>query len=655
MSSYREFVGEISGRVADNAEVSEVRISNLQDALTVLRPEVALVLDHPQGPTAILRRRGLWLLVQRIGKRRRWTSQGRLLRRLGRAPVTCSFIRPRNKTTGMRTAPGEPPPRPLDRAIRLLKIEREDVGVVAIYAAALGLLSMAVPVTVQALVNTVAFGTLLQPLIVLTLLLALALLGALYLRALQFRIVEMLQRRVFVRVVSELSHILPRVRADVFRKANGGELLNRFFDVFTTQKAVSSLVLGGIDALLLTLVGLTLLALYHPALLAFDIAMMLGAFVVFFLLGKGGTRTALRESKAKYTIAAWLEEMARHQVEVKTEGGSHLARRHADALAFNYLQERAGHFRIVYRQYIGTLVLQVAASVALLALGGYLVIERSLSLGQLVAAEIIVTAVVAALAKLGGKIEIFFDLLAALDKLGVVLDLPVEQEAVAVRSTRVIGRQLQVKGWKACDDRESFSFDVHPGDVVLLAEWPGSAREALADALAGVMLASGTTVSLDGVTQSELGLSMWRSHVALVREPELLADSVAEHLSSAHPTVTEEAMWQALDAVGLVREVEALTRGLNAPISDLRGTWSREQNVRLTLARALLSKTDHLVIDGALDAIRVQDRERFLHSEMAHRVGLIIFSYGAGLQGSANRVVNFSDDTAPAATEPADA
>ena len=224
----------------------------------------------------------------------------------------------------------------------------------------------------------------------LTVLLALALTGAGILRALQIRIAEMLQRRLFVRLVTEIGARLPRVSGTALRDANGPELLNRFFDVFTTQKSVASLLLGGIDAVLIGLVGLIVLAFYHPALLAFDLVLILGAAFVLIPLGRGGTATSIAESKAKYAVVGWLEEMARHPLSFKLAGGDDLARFQVETLARSYLDKRDRHFRIVYRQVVGALSIEVVASVALLAVGGLLVIERQLSIGQLVAAELIV-------------------------------------------------------------------------------------------------------------------------------------------------------------------------------------------------------------------------------------------------------------------------
>ena len=280
-----------------------------------------------------------------------------------------------NQTTSAR-------PSPLRRARQLLALDGQDIAVIVIYGVALGLLSLAVPVAVQSLVNTVAFGSLIQPLIVLTVLLALALTGAGILRALQIRIAEMLQRRLFVRLVTEIGARLPRVSGTALRDANGPELLNRFFDVFTTQKSVASLLLGGIDAVLIALVGLIVLAFYHPALLAFDIVLILGAVFVLIPLGRGGTATSIAESKAKYAVVGWLEEMARHPLSFKLAGGDDLARFQVETLARSYLDKRDRHFRIVYRQVVGALGIEVVASVALLAVGGLLVIERQLSVSS---------------------------------------------------------------------------------------------------------------------------------------------------------------------------------------------------------------------------------------------------------------------------------
>ncbi len=257
-------------------------------------------------------------------------------------------------------------PSPLRRLMGLLRPEARDIGVVIVYAIGVGVLSLAVPITALAVVNTTALATLVQQLAVLCLALLVSLGLASLLRALQAIVVEYLQQRIFVRVVADLAYRLPRVELKAFDRQHGPELVNRFFDVLTVQKASATLFLDGVAVVLQMLVGLGLLAFYHQVLLGFDLFLLAGlAFVV--LLGRGAVSSAIRESRAKYQVAGWIEEMARHPVAFKFNGGPYFARERADELARQYLVARQSHFRIVLRQIVFALGLQTAASTALLA------------------------------------------------------------------------------------------------------------------------------------------------------------------------------------------------------------------------------------------------------------------------------------------------
>ncbi len=494
---------------------------------------------------------------------------------------------------------------PLRRVRQLLMLDRQDIVVVIIYGIALGLLSLAVPVAVQSLVNTVAFGSLLQPLVVLTVLLAVALTGAAVLRALQIRIAEMLQRRLFVRIVAEIGARLPRVSADALRQKNGPELLNRFFDVFTTQKSVTSLLLGGVDAVLIALVGLIVLAFYHPVLLAFDLVLIVSAAVVLVPLGRGGTASSIAESKAKYAVAGWLEEMARHPLSFKLAGGEELARGKVEDLAGDYLEQRRRHFRVVFRQVIGALAIEVLASVTLLAVGGFLVIERQLSIGQLVAAELIVTAVVASIAKLGGKVEIFYDLVAAVDKLGEILDLPLErQDGDAPSEEEPCGflrlRDVEL-GRGSRHSAAPISMELHPGDRVSLSAVSYAITEDLVDAIFGLDPVESGVIEIDGHDTRDLTLSSLRSRVALVRDAELFPGCILDNLHAANHLLTADEAWEVLDRVGLRDVVKALPLGLQTVLLADGTPLTRPQATALTVARALAADPSLLILDRTLD------------------------------------------------------
>ncbi len=545
-----------------------------------------------------------------------------------------------------------PRPSPLRRARQLLALDRQDIGVIVIYGVALGLLSLAVPVAVQSLVNTVAFGSLIQPLAVLTVLLAVALIGAAILRALQVRVAEMLQRRLFVRMVTEIGGRLARVSPRALREANGPELLNRFFDVFTTQKSVASLLLGGVDAVLIALVGLLVLAFYHPALLAFDLMLILGAALVLIPLGRGGTGTSIAESKAKYAVVGWLEEMARHPLSFKLAGGEQLAQAQVERLAGSYLDQRDRHFRVVFRQVVGALSIEVIASVALLAVGGLLVIERQLSIGQLVAAELIVTAVVASIAKLGGKVETFYDLVAAVDKLGEILDLPLERQDgvdLPLDDSEASGLLLDdVRVDSRLGVRPlSISMKLAPGERVAMtggSEWEASS---IVDSIFGLSVPNGV-IEVDGHDVRDLALRELRSRIALVRGAEILPGCVLDNLRAANPDLTPDEAWQTLQRVDLADAVKALPDGLQTPISSDGAPLSQLQVTALAIARALAGKPSVLILDRTLDGIDTQSAVRIADRLLSKRdSAVLIVSEEPVIHACTDRHIDIADFVTP--------
>ena len=515
-------------------------------------------------------------------------------------------------------SPGAPIP-PVRRLFGLLRAERQDVWVVVLYAMGVGLLALGTPIAVQALVNTVAFGTLVQPLFILVLLLFAGLLFAATLRALQTWVVEILQRRLFLRVVADLAYRLPRVRLSVFDHRHGPEIVNRFFDVFTVQKATASLLVDGVEDVLSAGGGLLLLAFYHPLLLAFDVVLISVIAFIFFGLGRGAIRSSIRESATKYKVASWLEEMVQHPVAMKLAGAPEFARHRVDALAGAYLIARRDHFRVVFRQIIGSLILQVVASTSLLGLGGWLVIHRQLTLGQLVASELVVAAVVVALTKMGKHLNNFYDLIAAVDKLGFLVDLPLERNEGRNRPPESNLRgacmefrnvSLAIEGHGAV--LQNVSFRIDSGERIAVTGPSGGGKSMLVDAMFALRDPHHGLIEIDGCDIRELHLNNLRDRVALVKQAEIVEGSVADNLSMGRPWIGTEEEWKSLAAVGLHEERDRLPEGLSTRLVSGGSPLSTGQALRLTLARALAGRPAFLVCDFPIGTIDQSCRLRVL-------------------------------------------
>ncbi|HEU4404562.1 MAG TPA: ABC transporter ATP-binding protein [Polyangiaceae bacterium] len=504
-------------------------------------------------------------------------------------------------------------PSPAERLWGLLRAERADVWVVVAYAVTIGLLSLAVPVAVQSLVNTVAFGSLVQPIVVLTLLVLAGLGFANALRALQARVVELIQERLFVRAAADLAFRLPRVRAGAFAGHHGPELVNRFFDVLTVQKGAAALLLDGLALVLQTAIGMVLLAFYHPLLLAFDVVLLGAVAFLLLVMGRGATGTAVDESKAKYAVAAWLEELARHPATFKGPGGGAFALGRVDELCRRYLGARRRHFRVLFRQIVGALALHAAASAALLGIGGWLVVARQLTLGQLVAAELIVSAVVAGVAKFGKHLETYYDLAAAVDKLGHLVDLPLEREGGDAIPAGAGAPLVELRGaagpaGPARGAAGGVDFALAAGDRVALTGPNGAGKTALLELLYGLHDPSSGALLVGGAPAAEVSLEAWRRGVAFVGGHEVFEATVADNVAMGRAEVGPDEVRRALAAVGLLEAVRGLPEGIHTPLATGGAPLSPGQAGLLALARALAGRPRAVLVDGVLDALDARAR-----------------------------------------------
>lgn len=564
-------------------------------------PAIA-VLGGPMPLVLVSRgRRGRRFLIAEIGPTGRETAsltERALISRYGAGALTWVDLEPAMPLEPVRIEPGRGPTSPWTRAFALLSLDRNDIAVVLVYALAIGALTLAAPAAVQALVNNVAFGTALQPVVVLTLLLAVGLGFSAVLRAFQSVVVEVVQQRLFVRVVSDLARRLPRVERSALVRRDGRELANRFFDVVTIQKAVASLLISGLGLVLQTFIGFALLAVYHPMLLAFDVALALVLVVVILVLGRGAVRSALDESAAKYEAAAWIETLAARPLLFKTARGPEHAADRADELAHRYLDARRRHFRRLLAQTVGGMAIQVLASTALLGLGGALVLDGQITLGQLVAAELVVAALGTAFGSIGKQLEQVYDLVAAVNKLSVLIDLPME---------RTNGEPFHAQGpirVRVHDPALGNAADLHvlPGARVALCGNEASATR-IVDAVAGLEPWSRGWVELDGVDVRGVELESLRRSVVLVRNGETLQGTVLDNLRLGRPELEIGEAQQLLRAVGLADDIESLSHGIHEPVQMGGYPLRPGQKRRLAVARALASKPRLLIIDGILDGL----------------------------------------------------
>lgn len=501
---------------------------------------------------------------------------------------------------------------PLRRLIGLMRPEMKDIGTIVIFSIITGVLYLALPLAVNSLVSNLAFGSQSGPFQQALLVIAVALFAFLLLssvmRGLQYYIAEVIQRRIFVRVAADMAYRLPRVKADSLDGIHAPEMVNRFLDVVTVQKSTALLLLDGINLILGGFIGLVVLGFYHPSLLAFSLLLLLLIAFIVFGLGRGAVRTSIQESICKYDVVNWLEELARYPRLFKGPGGYALAMQRADQLTRGFLTARGAHFRVLLRQISGLLFLEVLASSALLVVGGWLVLNMQLTLGQLVAAELIVSAIVASLSKLAKKFEAWYDALAAVDKIGHLIDLEIENEDGDIPRLEGDGAALTVRdvAYAYPDGREVFShvsFDIPAGGRAALTGSQGSGCSTLLDLLLGLRYPTRGHVSIAGFDLRSWYLEELRGSVMLIRSQDIVNGTIAENIRLGRPGIGLDDVQRALRAVGLLEDVMALPLGMHTPLVTGGLPLSSRQRTRLLLARALVLKPRLLLLDDVFDGM----------------------------------------------------
>lgn len=505
---------------------------------------------------------------------------------------------------------------PVQRVLKLVTFEKQDILLLFYLTLVYGVLGIATPVAVQTMVNIVTMGGVLQPLYVVGFILfcLLALSGAIY--AIESFIVELIQRRVFVRHSLLIAQNTQQIHISVYDQHNPVELVNRYFDIQTVQKSVATLLTVGLTALLQGLIGSIVLLFYSLYFVILVILMLIVLWAVVFLLGKQAETTAIKESKAKYDMAAWLENIARNKWLSKFYGAKQRATANTELLAQNYLGARVKHFRVLMMQLIGAVGMYALIGTGMLILGGTLVIKGQINLGQFVAAELIIFGVLSAFVRFITKLEYFYDLLAAVDKLGVLETLPVETSGT---------HQPEVDGYaplKVSDLSFSHpdqpplvshvSFELQQGQSLAILGGLGSGKSTLLELITGLRQPDHGYVNYHDIDLRQLNLDQLRDRIGIANKVEWQHGSIFENLRLDRAEITLDAMTEILQVLGLWEDISKLPKGIDTVLTDYGAPMTYTQLQRLMLARAIIGRPHLLIIDGLLDSLGQHELDQVL-------------------------------------------
>jgi ABC-type bacteriocin/lantibiotic exporter with double-glycine peptidase domain len=522
--------------------------------------------------------------------------------------------------------------KPFRRLWQVVNLERKEIGSIYLYSILNGLLQLSLPLGIQAIINFALAGSLSTSMIVLIF----AVVAAVFLTGLmqigQLKIIEKIQQRIFARYALEFAWRLPKMTMSTVDRHYLPEVVNRYFDIISLQKSLSKLLLDIPVASIQILFGLVLLSLYANIFIVFGLLVIVLLYMILYLSGTRGLKTSLKESDYKYSIASWLEEVARVLKSFRFSKGSTVPMDKTDKLVAGYLDARTEHFKILLMQYWALIITKVLVTAGMLTVGGILLVKNEINVGQFVASEIVILTVLASIEKFIKSLDKVYDLLTSLEKLGKVIDHPLERSGSLQLGDCPDGMSIKVKNlgfsYGSTQVIQSLDFDILPGQKVCLSGGVGSGKSTLFKLLSGAYDDFEGTILINEVPIGNYDPDSIRAQTGILfNQLDIFKGSLFENISLGNPQVKPESIMSIAAKIGLTDFIAGLSQGFDTEIEPMGRQLPQGAIKKILLLRALVASPSLLLLEepwAGLDEESSMKIKNHLLNELSGNTCLVI-------------------------------
>ncbi len=510
---------------------------------------------------------------------------------------------------------------------RMLGPESAFYRVVLVYSIAISLLTLAIPLSVQLLIDSVSNTGLFSAVISIGVLLFVLLVVSGVLYALRAWTMELFSRRLFTRITAEIAMTGLLAQIGYFDPGRRAALFNRFFDIMTLKKNVPYILSNGFTLLFQGVIGFIMVSLYHFYFFIFSVGLVLLLWLVWKLWSWKAITSSFELSQAKHDTAAWLQGLAVNNAFFKTQHCTDAALQESERLIRSHLDAQVSHFRHGFRQLLSFLLLYALASAVLLAIGGWLVIRGELTLGQLVAAELIMSAILYSLPQLSGYLGYYYDVCAAAEELYRLDEVEVEK-LVILPPAAIPQGALQLRKLQAVTVRGEMTLNLElaPGSVVAASAPNGRIQNLFCGLLQRDVQVRGGGMWLGELDLLSCSLPQQRSLLCVLDRQTLVPMTLRDYLALAGGTVTPSRLHEVLSLLDLDTCVRELPEGLDTELSYSGAPLLLDQALRVKLAHALLGEARVLVLTQIFDCLSRPHLEAFINAWRSSGRILIAFS-----------------------------
>ncbi|MBM4124602.1 MAG: ABC transporter ATP-binding protein [Nitrospira sp.] len=501
----------------------------------------------------------------------------------------------------------------------LLRLEKKILALIVSYALAIALFSLIIPLTVQEMVNTFAYA--IQPIMILTLvgIMAVTLVFVGGLRVLQTRSIEILVQRLYTRIALALTKQLPRFKDEAF----AGRYMNYFNEAEFLPRALVAMMVDLINVMIGGAVGMTLLVMYHPYFLVFNVLLLTGFLTAIVMLSRGGLRITMKVSDLHYETLNWLQNIADNLLHFKATNSTPLLLKKTDELVYSYVAARKVRSDIIHRQYKGSMIWQALGHSASIGVAGWLLSTGQITLGQFVAVEVVVGTLLLNFDTVAKRIYAMFFAFTSLANLSFLFSLPKDSEGTkitvplpdpTIHGVRITCKELSFAYPDFGPVFQNLDMEISPGEKIAIFSNSSTGKTTLAMVLAGLYTPTAGVIRYNDVDVRDLDLESLNACRGLILDSRLsLFDgTLEENITLGRPAIPYNDVLWALRFVEMEEEVDALPLGLQTPIKARGKAFTSSQILRILVARAIVARPQILILDGTLHSMPQSLRETLL-------------------------------------------
>jgi subfamily B ATP-binding cassette protein HlyB/CyaB len=430
-------------------------------------------------------------------------------------------------------------------------------------------------------------------------------------------------------IVGFIRHTL-RLPLGFFESRYVGDIVSRVQENRKIQRFLSGQALSILLDLLTVFIYVGLMFWYSWK-MALVVLIIVPPFFLLALIATPFLRRISREIFNAYASeSSYLIEVLSGIRTVKSTAVEQTVRWHWEELLQQEIKKGFAGQVIGNRLQIFSNLIESLMTTALLWFGASLVIKNQLTIGQLVAFNMLLSSVISPFQRLTVLWNEFQEVTIAVERINDVLDAEPEEDLhhQARQSLPPIQGNIRFDNVtfryhpeSDINVLENLSFELKPGQMVALVGRSGSGKTTISKLVLGLYPPTDGKVLIDGQDITSLSLHSLRHQVGVVdQDTFLFGGTIRENISLGHPDAKLEAIIEAAKLAGADEFIKKLPMGYESQIGEGGGMLSGGQRQRIAIARALLGNPKLLVLDEATSHLDAES-ERIIQNNLIKIIG----------------------------------